>query len=95
MRVESGLQSIQMLQAQQAFRARRSTESDTAASVTGLPQFDVQNLDEAPLPTAAKPKLPYADIQNIAARAGYVGLSESAIQRAYVTGQSLLTDHRA
>jgi len=84
-----------MLQAQQAFRARRSKQADTAASATGLPQFEVQNLQEEPLPTASKPKIAFGEIQQIAARAGYVGLSESAIQRAYVTGQSLLTDHRA
>lgn len=94
MRIDSGLQSIQLLQAQQAFRARRSSQADTAASATGLPKFEVQNLEDTPLPSMSKPNINYGEIQQIAARAGYVGLSETAIQRAYMQGQSLLTDHR-
>jgi len=35
------------------------------------------------------------EIQQIAARAGYVGLTHGAIQRAYLYGESLLTDVRA
>ena len=95
MKIESGLQSLQLLQAQQAFRARRSPQADTAASVTQLPQPAVQDSAEERLPTMLNPKLAVQEIQDIASRAGYVGLSESAIQRAYQTGQSLLTDYRA
>lgn len=34
------------------------------------------------------------DIQNIAAKAGFVDVSEQAIRRAYLQGESLLADYR-
>lgn len=34
------------------------------------------------------------DIQNIASKAGFVGVSEQDIRRAYVQGDSLLADYR-
>jgi hypothetical protein len=39
-------------------------------------------------------RLPFEDIRNVAERAGFVGISERDIRRAYMMGESLLADYR-
>jgi hypothetical protein len=46
----------------------------------------------APMPSRLSRSIP--EIQEIAYRAGFLGLTEQDIQRAYVRGESLLTDYR-
>ena len=100
MRVQSGGgNAIQFLQAQQAFQARKP------AAQPQQPQFELPEAAPAqnePLPAnvgAAFDRIPQwrqtvSEVTQIARQAGYVGLSESDIQRAYVNGESLLADYR-
>jgi hypothetical protein len=39
-------------------------------------------------------RLPFDDIRNVAEKAGFVGISERDIRRAYMMGESLLADYR-
>lgn len=98
MRVQSGnANAIQMLQAQQAFAARRAAHPQSAPD---LPVADpVQQKEEMPVSLMALQRLPQwrqtvSEVTHIAQKAGYVGLSEQDIQRAYVNGESLLADYR-
>lgn len=88
---------LQGLRARQAFvRARTPGHNDEAAG-------DDEGFQQGPAlePPAHQPasrprvQLPYDDIRNVAARAGYVGVSDRDIQRAYMTGQSLLVNVEA
>ncbi|WP_303672573.1 hypothetical protein [Vampirovibrio chlorellavorus] len=98
MRIESGAQSLQMLKAQQAWEARRASKPQTPAS-----EFPASRIElETPPAPAALPSQPISpqwqrtvnDIQNIAAKAGFVGVTEQDIRRAYQQGESLLADYR-
>ncbi len=98
MRIEAQAQAIQFLQAQQAFASRRAQAAPPEAQ------------QPAPLPSAEPESAPLnlvgslarspqwcqtvREVSEIANRAGYLGLSETDIQRAYVTGESLLADYR-
>lgn len=100
MRIESGAQSLQMLKAQQAWEARRANKTTAQQPAA----------QAAPAIEIAKPELPannggvqsvspqwqrkVNDIQNIAARAGFVDVTEQDIRRAYQFGESLLADYR-
>ncbi len=95
MRVESGSSFIQMLQAQRAFvpNTKPSEEpelSDMLGELANTPE--AAPMREENLASAAG--LPLDEIKSIASRAGYVGLNDSDIQRAYVYGESLMTDYR-
>jgi hypothetical protein len=39
-------------------------------------------------------RLPFEDIRSVAERAGFVGISERDIRRAYMMGESLLADYK-
>jgi hypothetical protein len=99
----SGASPVQMFQAQQAFRpqpkkARPEPEEQLAPDSYEMFQFEALDEPEPPAASQAaslKQRLPVADIQAVAQRAGYVGLSERAIQQAYLRGDSLLVDTRA
>lgn len=99
MRIESGAQSLQMLKAQQAWEARRANKAPAQQPAA----------QAAPAIEIAKPELPadsgvqsvspqwqrkVNDIQSIAARAGFVDVTEQDIRRAYQFGESLLADYR-
>jgi hypothetical protein len=59
----------------------------------------IERADATPSPAATTPmpsrlSRSIPEIQDIARRAGFLGLTEQDIQRAYVRGESLLTDYR-
>ncbi|MEB3246113.1 MAG: hypothetical protein VKJ06_09035 [Vampirovibrionales bacterium] len=56
-------------------------------------EFDAQFNEPFDAMTAARAPLALEDIQQVAARAGYVGVSSQDIQRAYTRGESLLVDY--
>lgn len=90
----SNTQSLQMLQAQQAFRPRpsKAPEETKRAPEQFIP---VTTPTESVNPIGKKPALPIQDIQNVATQAGFVDVSQQDIEHAYRTGSSLLADYRA
>jgi hypothetical protein len=96
-----GASSLQFLQAQQAFRPRSAKEEQPNAPemAPGYPALEEPFVEVSAAKKATSiaptgPSLPFADIQSVARQAGFVGLSERDIQRAYVLGESLLADYR-
>lgn len=96
-----GAQSLQMLKAQQAWEARRAAKTQTPTEAPQVIQPAPQLLDEAVPNTPSGPahlspqwNRTVQEIQTIAGRAGFVGLSEQDIRRAYTYGESLLADYR-
>lgn len=98
MRIESGAQSLQMLKAQQAWEARRASKPD--ASSTQFPAARIElETPQTSAPIQSQPVSPQwqrkvNEIQNIATKAGFVGVTEQDIRRAYQQGESLLADYR-
>lgn len=101
-----GTDALQMMRAQQAFRTR--TAKPESQVLPGEMEAPVDEIllsgaaeESAPkaVPTAKNQPDPhqdmYREVQDIAGRLGYVGLSETAIHRAMVRGESLLADYRA
>lgn len=98
MRIESGAQSLQMLKAQQAWEARRASKPQSPTSEFPASRIEMET-PQAPPATQNQSISPQwqrkvNDIQNIAARAGFVGVTEQEIRRAYQQGESLLADYR-
>jgi hypothetical protein len=84
----------------QALRQQYQAEKKQSVTTPSQPLPDiaqpVREREAAPVSSPArKIPLPYQDIQSVARQTGYVGLTESAIQRAYVMGESLFVDVRA
>ena len=102
MRVESGASSIQMLQAQRAFipsinPSQEPKPTDLLGELAAI--NPMTSLPEEPLGLSPEgvsgSGLPIEEIKSIASQAGYVGLTDSDIQRAYLYGESLMTDYSA
>ncbi len=98
MRIESGAQSLQMLKAQQAWEARRASKPNAPAIEFPASRIEMET-PEAPAAMQSQPLSPQwqrtvNDIQTIAAKAGFVGVTEQDIRRAYQQGESLLADYR-
>lgn len=104
MRVESGTQSIQLLKAQQAWEARRASKTTTpdqapVASPNAAPSIEVARPALDATPAVSQTISPQwaqkvQEIQQVAEKAGFVGVSEQDIRRAYVHGESLFADYR-
>jgi hypothetical protein len=97
MQISSSTPSIQMLKAQQAWEARQAAK--TSAPVEQQTPAPVQIETNRPELTASSPATPQwkqtvQEIQNIAQRSGYVGITEQDIRKAYTYGDSLLADYR-
>lgn len=108
MRIDSGTQSIQLLKAQQAWEARRASktnanEQTAPVSPSASPAIEVvrptldSRLDStSAVSQAVSPQWAQKvqEIQQVAEKAGFVGVSEQDIRRAYVHGESLFADYR-
>ena len=105
MRIDSGAQSIQLLKAQQAWEARRAskTNANEQAAPSASPSIEVarpaldSRLDStSAVSQAVSPQWAQKvqEIQQVAEKAGFVGVSEQDIRRAYVHGESLFADYR-
>ncbi len=110
MQITPGASAIQTLKAQQAWEARRASKAQApqveliAPEAPSAPQTpNTQPVLENLSLNSQSPTLPsnspqwsrkVQDIQNIAAKAGFLGVSEQDIRRAYVQGDSLLADYR-
>ena len=98
--------SIHLLKAQQAWASRQATrpsappannsEPSTLAPILENARLEQANaadsLSAASVPSRLSRAIP--EIQDIARRAGFLGVTEQDIQRAYTRGESLLTDYR-
>jgi hypothetical protein len=80
--------------------AQNSLDAQTVESQQDLP-FDVQasaatRKAKSGATRADSPldRLPFEDIRSVAERAGFVGISERDIRRAYMMGESLLADYK-
>lgn len=99
MRIQSGSQSLQMLKAQQAWEARRTAKPEPQKpAAQAAPAIEIAK-PETPeihgLPTASPQwQRKVNDIRTIAAKAGFIDVSEQDIRRAYQFGESLLADYR-
>jgi hypothetical protein len=95
--IGSGTDALQMLRAQQAFSARPAETARPAQAEVGADESAGDETELATSGTLAAPqnKALYQEVQDLASRLGYVGLSEKAIERAMVLGESLLADYRA
>lgn len=100
--------SIQSLRAQKAWEARRAakpvatpepTVQDTPSSIVDIQSVKPSSYSPVKSPSPStnlqEQGLNIKEIQDIANRSGFVGVTEEAIQRAYTSGSSLLTDYRA
>ena len=101
MRIESGTQSIQMLKAQQAWEARRSAKTAPAAEQvqTASPAIEIAKPALDSTPATGQTLSPQwsrkvQDIQQMAQKTGFMGVSEQDIRRAYTQGESLFADYR-
>lgn len=104
----SALQTLKAQQAWEARRAARTqaptveqtpTEAPSNTGKTNSNQPVLENLSIDNSTGALPANSPQwarkvQDIQNIAARTGFVDVSEQDIRRAYVQGDSLLADYR-
>lgn len=91
MHIDAGSSLIQNIQARQAFQARPTAPAQNIP--TGPAPVEVPRAEPEP----GRPGLnsiPYRDIQQVASKAGFVGLTETDIRQAYLRGESLLTDYR-
>jgi len=104
----SALQSLKAQQAWEARRAAKTqapaVEQSPIEAPAGpqsrpsqpvLENLSIDSSSTAPL-AANSPQWSrkVQDIQNVAAKAGFMGVSEQDIRRAYVQGDSLLADYR-
>lgn len=93
MRVDSGFSQLSRLQAQQAFTpTRRQAQEELETPEVQAPVIENLKPEVKPNGRMTAP-VSVDEIQDIARRAGYLEVSESDIQRAYVFGESLLTDY--
>ena len=107
MRITPGAQPIQTQKAQQAWEARRAARTTSQQAPASLPAMEMSQPTAAiPAPPVSAPTTAATaadspqwnrkvqEIQNIAAKAGFLGVSEQDIRRAYSQGTSLLADYR-
>lgn len=103
MRITPGTSSIQMLKAQQAWEARRAARTATpqetalAPETRGPERPERRTIDSEPQNFAQQVpqwRETVREVQQIAEKAGYVGVTEQDIRRAYTQGESLLADYR-
>ena len=103
MRITSGAPSIQTLKAQQAWEARRasksaSTEKAPTAAAPSIeiakPSSDVASTTSPVTTGAPQWNRKVQEIQNIAQKSGFIGVTEQDIRQAYMQGSSLLADYR-
>jgi hypothetical protein len=106
----SSLQTLKAQQAWEARRAAKAQapaiEQQAPADIpatptrgkgTSQPVLENLSIDQSTAPLAAHSpqwSRKVQDIQNVAAKAGFMGISEQDIRRAYVQGDSLLADYR-
>lgn len=98
-----GAGSQQAIFASQALRSAQARQAlQPRPQAPTLPQTEEAFNPALRQPVAAKPvavarriPLPYQEIQSIASQAGFVGLSDNDIERAYLLKQSLLVDTHA
>jgi len=93
--IQNGQLSLQHLQARQAFQTK--PKSATPPQPQTAPNEDIA-LAEAPrmdrqLRETVGPI--FQAVNQMAQELGYVGLTQSQVARAYVTGSSLLADYQA
>ena len=104
MRIGDGSNTIHMTKAQQAWEARRAAQKNAgtphqAAEVQQTAPPSPRAVPEAPKAAdIPAPSLPHweqtvREVQHIAHQAGYVGVNEQDIRRAYQYGESLLADY--
>lgn len=101
MRVSSGTSSIQMLKAQQAWEARRAAKPASAPEIQQAAparkiEAPVQPVTAVTTPSGMSPQWESTvrEVQDIASKAGYIGVTEQDIKQAYLRGESLLADYR-
>jgi len=104
----SALQSLKAQQAWEARRAAKAQAPAVEQAPTETPHIAPKNSIQPPvlenlsldgtsgiLPTNTPQwSRKVQDIQTVAAKSGFVGISEQEIRRAYVQGESLLADYR-
>ncbi|MEB3286486.1 MAG: hypothetical protein VKJ04_03175 [Vampirovibrionales bacterium] len=86
---------LQRVQAQQAFQTKKAKPSEQEAPVQASPIEVSKQPSNLSLPAHIFNARRLGEIKQIALQAGYVGLDDNDIARAYATGESLLTDYRA
>ena len=102
MRITSGAPSIQTLKAQQAWEARRASKSaSTEKAPPAAPSIEIAKPSSdvasttSPVTTGAPQwNRKVQEIQNIAQKSGFIGVTEQDIRQAYMQGSSLLADYR-
>lgn len=92
--------SIQTLKAQQAWEARKASRATMPTATPNVAAAAAPTI-EVPRPAAPveNPAVQHwgqtvQEVQNIAQRAGFMGVTEQDIRRAYTYGESLLADYR-
>jgi len=95
MQISSNLNSVQLLQAQQAFRSHKPRAAQPEAPKTEAPQISIERPEvNIPVINPQQWRNTVQEVREIASQAGFIGLTERDIQRAYVYGESLLADYR-
>ncbi|HEY9746828.1 MAG TPA: hypothetical protein V6C99_11495 [Oculatellaceae cyanobacterium] len=102
MQISSSVPSIQTLKAQQAWEARRLRQvSRQETQPESVPAPSAPIADRVAETSVAAFTLPQAgwgetvrEVQSIAERVGYIGVTEQDIRRAYTLGESLLADYK-
>lgn len=91
MQIQGGFSNIQRLQAQQAFNAKGRINEQQQAEQFSVPDIQVPK-QSAPVKNIYH-QLPMEEIKSIAHEAGYIGVTDADIERAYAYGESLLSDY--
>lgn len=109
MRITPGAQPLQTLKAQQAWEARRAAKTTGQQQAPiATPSIEIAKPDPivsagsqaSPSPAGTSPWASpqwtnkVQEIQTIAEKSGFIGVSEQDIRRAYSQGSSLLADYR-
>jgi hypothetical protein len=77
--------------AQSAIKAPTITESTVTEPIEAKPEISLAEPTQQVTPLAIQHYI--QDIQTVASKAGYLGVSQSDIERAYRRGESLLVDY--
>jgi hypothetical protein len=95
--IQPSTDSSSTSEASNAALARFSAASAIASTLNGTNHVASAKapMDRAPQPTQTSRSAALDEIHRIAQKAGFVGLSDNDIQRAYQQGASLLVDRRA
>lgn len=90
MQIQGGFSNLQRIQAQQAFTPKARVQEQQQQ------QFNIQDVQvpSRPQPSQSMSQnLPMDEIKSIAQQAGYIGITDADIERAYAYGESLLSDY--